>query len=95
MAFRFLRRFKIAPGLTLNLSKSGVSFSMGVKGAKYTVGPQGKHVSIGIPGSGLFYTKKIPSTTFSTQHEVPASAENQPFVISPDFIVGNERSLEE
>ena len=38
MGFRFWRRIKIAPGVTLNLSKSGGSLSFGPRGAKFTVG---------------------------------------------------------
>jgi len=56
MAFRFWRRVKIAPGVTLNLSKSGGSLSFGPKGAKVTIGPRGKRATVGIPGTGLFYT---------------------------------------
>ena len=54
---RFWRRIKIAPGLTLNLSKSGGSLSFGPRGAKYTVGPRGRRATVGIPGTGLFYTQ--------------------------------------
>ncbi len=56
MGFRFWRRMKIAPGLTLNLSKSGPSLSVGRRGAKFTVGPRGTRATVGIPGTGLFYT---------------------------------------
>ncbi len=56
MAFRFWRRIKIAPGVTLNLSKSGGSLSFGPRGAKFTIGPRGKRATVGIPGTGLFYT---------------------------------------
>ncbi|GBE15197.1 MAG TPA: DUF4236 domain-containing protein [Proteobacteria bacterium] len=56
MAFRFWRRVKIAPGVTLNLSKAGGSFSLGPRGAKFTVGSRGKRATMGIPGTGLFYT---------------------------------------
>lgn len=59
MSFRFWRRIKIAPGLTLNLSKSGGSLSFGPRGAKFTVGPRGKRATMGIPGTGLFYTTPI------------------------------------
>ena len=95
MAFRFLRRFKIAPGLTLNLSKSGVSFSMGVKGAKYTVGSRGQHISLGIPGSGLFFTRKIARKSATTPPNIPSSTVVPPSTISPDFLVGNGQSTEE
>jgi len=57
MGFRFWRRMKILPGVTLNISKSGVSFSFGVRGLKYTVGQKGRRTTVGIPGTGLSYTK--------------------------------------
>jgi len=60
MSFRFWRRVRIAPGVTLNLSKSGGSLSFGVRGAHFTVGPHGKRVTAGIPGTGLFYTSTLP-----------------------------------
>jgi tetratricopeptide (TPR) repeat protein len=56
MGFRFFRRIKLAPGVTLNLSKSGGSLSFGRRGARYTVGPRGTRQTVGIPGTGLFYT---------------------------------------
>ena len=59
MAFRFWRRVKIAPGVTLNLSKSGGSLSFGPRGAKLTVGPRGRRATVGIPGTGLFYTTNL------------------------------------
>jgi tetratricopeptide (TPR) repeat protein len=57
MAFRFFRRFRIAPGITLNLSKSGPSLSFGPRGAKATLGPRGLRQTLGLTGTGLFYTK--------------------------------------
>ena len=49
MGFRFYRRKRLLPGVTLNLSRSGPSISLGAKGAKVTVG---------LPDTSLF----IPST---------------------------------
>jgi len=59
MSFRFWRRVRIAPGVTLNLSKRGASISAGPQGAKLTAGTSGARATAGIPGSGLFYTKKL------------------------------------
>jgi len=59
MSFRFWRRIRIAPGVTLNLSKSGGSLSFGPRGAKFTIGPRGKRATVGIPGTGLFYTTTL------------------------------------
>jgi len=61
VGFRFWRRVKIAPGLTLNLSKSGGSLSFGRRGARFTVGPRGRRTTVGIPGTGLFYTTTSPA----------------------------------
>jgi len=53
----FRRRIKILPGVTLNLSKSGVSTSVGRRGAKVTLGgSHGPRATVGIPGTGLSYT---------------------------------------
>lgn len=60
MAFRFWRRIRLFPGVTLNLSKSTASLSFGPRGAKYTVSPRGNRVTAGISGTGLFYTVKDP-----------------------------------
>ncbi len=57
MSFRFFKRFRVAPGLTVNLSKSGVSLSVGPRGARVTVGPRGVRTTVGIPGTGVSYTK--------------------------------------
>jgi len=61
MGFRFFRRIRIAPGLTLNLTKRGASLSLGPRGAKYTVGTRGGRATVGIPGTGIFYTQSLSS----------------------------------
>jgi tetratricopeptide (TPR) repeat protein len=63
MGFRFWRRVRIAKGVTLNLSKTGISTSFGPRGAKYTIGRHGQRATVGLPGTGLFYTKKIGSSS--------------------------------
>jgi tetratricopeptide (TPR) repeat protein len=56
VSFRFWRRIRLAPGVTLNLSKSAASLSFGPRGAKYTISPRGNRATAGLPGTGLFYT---------------------------------------
>ena len=58
MGFRFYRRVRIAPGLSINLSRSGPSLTMGVRGAHITVGRRGVTKTVGLPGTGLFYTSR-------------------------------------
>src|SRR5512143_201712 len=54
--FRFYRRVSIFPGLSVNLSKSGPSLTVGMRGAHVTVGGKGIRKTIGIPGTGIYYT---------------------------------------
>jgi hypothetical protein len=76
MGFRFWRRIRIAPGVTLNLSKSGGPLSFGPRGAKFTIGPRGKRATVGIPGTGLFYMTTLPNgrsdSRRSTSYSAPA-----------------------
>lgn len=55
---RFWKRFKIFPGVYLNIGKKGISFSFGPRGAKYTVGTKGQRFSAGLPGTGLYYVEQ-------------------------------------
>lgn len=57
MGWSFRKGFKIAPGIRLNLSKSGVGISGGVKGFRVGVGPRGTNVSAG--RGGLYYRKQL------------------------------------
>jgi hypothetical protein len=57
MGFRFFRRVQVIPGVRLNLSKSGVSASIGGRGAWFTLGPKGTRSTVGLPGTGLYYTQ--------------------------------------
>ena len=58
MGFRFRRSFKLMPGVRINLSKSGVSTSVGTRGSWFTIGPRGTRATVGIPGTGLSYTEQ-------------------------------------
>ncbi len=53
MPIRFRRTLKIAPGVKLNFSKSGVSTTVGPKGFHFTFGKRGVRRSVSIPGTGV------------------------------------------
>lgn len=60
MGLRFRKRLKIAPGLYLNVSSSGTSWSLGAPGAMLNFGGRnGARATFGIPGSGLSYSQKL------------------------------------
>ena len=57
--FRFRKKIKLLPGLDLNISKSGFSFSIGPDKAHITTGTHGTTLYFNLPGSGAYYQKKI------------------------------------
>lgn len=59
MAWSYRKRVKIIPGVYLNLSKSGISTSIGVRGASVTLGKSGTYLNTGIPGTGIYKRQKI------------------------------------
>ena len=59
MTWRFQRRIGIAPGLRLNISKSGASLPVGERGAHLTIG-RVPRLTVGLPGTGLSYTETLP-----------------------------------
>ncbi|KIO78248.1 hypothetical protein TH53_04315 [Pedobacter lusitanus] len=59
MAWSFRKRIKIIPGVHLNLSKSGISTSIGVKGASMTFGKSGVYLNTGIPVLDIYNRQKL------------------------------------
>lgn len=60
MGLRYRKRVKVAPGVYLNLSKSGVSTTLKAgKGVSVSMGKNGTYLNTGIPGTGLYSRQKI------------------------------------
>jgi len=60
MALRFRKTITLLPGVRLNLSKSGVSASVGGKGLSFNIGKDGRaRGTIGLPGSGVSYSESV------------------------------------
>jgi uncharacterized protein DUF4236 len=71
MGLRFRRSLKLAPGLRLNLSGSGVSLSAGPRGASVNFGSRGTYFNAGIPGTGLYARERLSSGTTSRAEPTP------------------------
>jgi len=61
MGFRFRKRVKVMPGVSLNFSTKGVRCSLGGRGATLNVGKNGMRATVGLPGTGMSYSEKIGS----------------------------------
>jgi hypothetical protein len=55
MGWRFQRRKKLLPGVTLNLGRRGASVSVGPRGARVTAGRRGLTATVSLLGTGLAY----------------------------------------
>lgn len=73
MGFRFRRSIKIAPGIRLNVSKSGLSASIGRRGATINISDKGTKATVGIPGTGISYSESLASAKRSRPEAVDES----------------------
>ena len=78
MPIRFRKSFKIFPGVKVNMSKGGISFTVGTKGYHLNFSKRGVRQTVGLPGSGIsdtsYLVKNEPEsenkqTTRSKKHE--------------------------
>jgi hypothetical protein len=56
---RFNRRVKLSEHVTVNLSKSGASLTLGVPGLSINLGKRGTYLNMGLPGTGLSTRTKL------------------------------------
>lgn len=71
MGFRIRKSIKLLPGIRLNLSKTGVSTSIGRRGMTVNVGHGKARTTVGVPGTGISY-----SNTTSAQHDAFEAGED-------------------
>jgi len=83
MGFRFQRRVRIAPGVRLNLSKSGIGASVGRTGLRLGLdAKRRKYFSVGLPGTGLSYR------TFFGRPVTPETLKKVGYVVIAVLIIG-------
>ncbi|WP_124304726.1 DUF4236 domain-containing protein [Pseudomonas chlororaphis] len=74
MAFRIRKSFKVAPGIRLNVSKSGLSTSIGGKGTTVNLSKRGTKITSSIPGTGISTSKLYGSGKASkTSYSAPTA----------------------
>lgn len=59
MALRFRKSIKLAPGVRLNFSGRGTTWSLGPRGASVSIGRRGVYANAGIPGTGISSRTRI------------------------------------
>ena len=59
MGFRFRKSINLGFGVRLNVSKSGVGYSVGKKGFRYTKKADGSsRITYSVPGTGISYVEE-------------------------------------
>jgi len=56
---KYRKRVTLFPGVRLNISRSGISTTIGVPGASINLGRRGTYFNAGIPGTGLYDRRRI------------------------------------
>lgn len=86
MSWTFRKRVKIIPGIHLNLSKSGISTTIGVRGANVNIGKKGTYLNTGIPGTGISHRQKISGKDENKPKPNPQNSSFEPAdnIISSD-----------
>jgi hypothetical protein len=59
MPVRFRRTFTLFPGVKVNVSKGGMSFTVGRKGFHLNFSKHGVRQTTGLPGSGISHTSYV------------------------------------
>jgi hypothetical protein len=96
MGLRFRKRIKVAPGIHINLSGSGISFNLGVPGLNVSLGSQ-PSVNLGVPGTGISYrhslndkrdssTRRNEANRYDSVYEKSQIPEDNIISVSPALI---------
>jgi hypothetical protein len=74
MGFRFRRRIRVLPGVSLNVGKSGfTSLSAGIRGFTVNFGRKGTRTTTSLPGTGVSYQSPVRHHEVSEGSALPAS----------------------
>lgn len=67
MGLRFQKRIRLFKGVTLNLSKTGTSISLGGRGARVNFRGDKVTGTVGIPGTGISYRERLDKPSESSE----------------------------
>ena len=73
MGFRFRKSIKLLPGVKLNISKSGLSTSIGGPGATVNFSKRGTRRTVGLPGTGLSFVSQSTNSGSDATPSAPQS----------------------
>lgn len=92
MALRFRKSIKLAPGVRMNLSGGGLSWTLGPRGATLGIGKRGTYLNSGIPGTGLSMRQALGGGSSSSRPPLRRQS-SQPTLVSLTVAIGDDGNL--
>ena len=84
MSLRVRRSIRIAPGVRLNVTKTGFGVTAGPKGVHYSIHSSGQRtMSLGLPGTGLYYQQRSTGGNAASPARQPATGGQGQAVTAP------------
>lgn len=74
MGLRFRKYITLAPGIRMNFTKSGASWTIGPRGASIGIGKRGAYLNTGIPGTGIYSRERIGAPTPAARNSIPSGS---------------------
>jgi hypothetical protein len=74
---RFHKRFKIFPGVKVNVGKTGISISVGKKGYHLNFSKRGVRQTVGIPGTGISHISYLHKSDSDSEEEKEKKSRNE------------------
>ena len=71
MSWRFRKTFRVLPGVKLNLTRHGLSATLGAAPFSVNVGPRGIYKNVSIPGTGLWDRQRLDIPSHHSAGEPP------------------------
>ena len=92
----YRKRIRVLPGVTLNLSKKGISTTIGVKGLSVNFSERGTYLNTGIPGTGLYNRTRIDGRNkFQNNEELDTTKYEVVETNNPDYTSKEMSGLKE
>ncbi len=79
MGWKWRKIVNLGGGFRADMSRSGIGWSWGIPGLRIGKSPYGvTWISIGIPGTGLYFTKRLGRAKYPSQEERPHEEDRPP-----------------
>lgn len=90
MGVLFRKSIKLAPGIRMNFSGSGVSWTLGPRGASIGIGKRGTYLNTGIPGTGFYSRQRLAPSAPNQQSDSQVRTLSIKASISDDGVLSFE-----